>query len=276
MELVASIPWGWLFALALGVLLLTRWIRVLPEYERGVIFRLGRVLPTPKGPGLVLVLWPIDRMVTVSLRTIVEDIPAQDVITRDNVSIKVNAVLYFRVIRPIDAIVHVERFLYATSQLAQTTLRSVLGMVELDQVLAEREQINLQLQEIVDRQTDPWGVKVSLVELKHVDLPPEMKRAMARQAEAEREKRAKFIHAEGEFQASRRLADAAEVMQRQPSTFQLRYLQTLTELASERTSTIVFPLPVDLLSSLVARVGREREAPADWREPEGDEPTGHA
>jgi regulator of protease activity HflC (stomatin/prohibitin superfamily) len=250
-ESVGTLPWGLVVAVLVLVVLLFKWIHVLREYERGVIFRLGRVLEKPAGPGLVFVLWPIDRLVRVSLRTIVEDIPAQDVITRDNVSIKVNAVLYFRVVQPIDAIIHVERFLYATSELAQTTLRSVLGMVDLDQLLAEREQINLRLQEIVDRQTDPWGVKVALVEVKHVDLPPEMKRAMARQAEAEREKRAKIIHAEGELLAAEKLADAAAVMQRQPSTLQLRYLQTLLEVASERTSTVLFPVPVDTIASFL-------------------------
>ncbi|MBI2892538.1 MAG: slipin family protein [Deltaproteobacteria bacterium] len=261
-------------AAAVALVLLFKWVNVLREYERGVVFRLGRVLEEPKGPGLVLVLWPIDRIVRISLRTIVEDVPAQDVITRDNVSIKVNAVLYFRVVRPIDAVIHVERFLYATSQLAQTTLRSVLGMVELDQLLAEREQINLRLQEIVDRQTDPWGVKVSLVEVKHVDLPPEMKRAMARQAEAEREKRAKVIHADGEFLAARKLADAAAVMREQPFTLQLRYLQTLMEIASDRMSTVVFPVPVDTLSSFVGPGLRRDGDGAGWRETEEDASAG--
>ena len=247
MDLMNFGGWGIVIALAIALLLLVKWINVLPEYERGVVFRLGRVLDQPKGPGLVLVLWPLDRMVRVSLRTVVEDIPAQDVITRDNVSIKVNAVVYFRVLKPVEAIVEVERYLYATSQLAQTTLRSVLGMVELDELLSQRDKINQRLQEIIDRQTDPWGIKVSLVEVKHVDLPQEMQRAMARQAVAEREKRAKIIHAEGEFLAARQLTGAAEVMAERPMTLQLRYLQTLIELASERTSTLVFPVPVDTI-----------------------------
>jgi len=259
--------WGIIVALAVAFMLLAKWINILPEYERGVIFRLGRVLEKPKGPGLLLVLWPIDRMVRVSLRTVVEDIPPQDVITRDNVSIKVNAVVYFRVIRPIAAIVDVERYLFATSQLAQTTLRSVLGMVELDELLAQRDKINQRLQEILDRQTDPWGVKVALVEVKHVDLPQEMQRAIAGQAVAEREKRAKIIHAEGEFLAARQLTNAAEIMEKTPTSLQLRYLQTLIELASERTSTLVFPVPVDTLEYFLgqgrrqAGAGREPEAP---------------
>ena len=259
--------WGVIVAAAVAFVLLVRWINILPEYERGVIFRLGRVLEKPKGPGLVLVLWPIDRMVRVSLRTVVEDIPPQDVITRDNVSIKVSAVVYFRVIRPIAAIVDVERYLFATSQLAQTTLRSVLGMVELDELLAQRDKINQRLQEILDRQTDPWGVKVALVEVKHVDLPQEMQRAIAGQAVAEREKRAKIIHAEGEFLAARQLTNAAEIMEKTPTSLQLRYLQTLIELASERTSTLVFPVPVDTLEYFLgqgrrqAGAGREPEAP---------------
>jgi regulator of protease activity HflC (stomatin/prohibitin superfamily) len=245
--------------MAIVLFVVVKWINILREYERGVVFRLGRVLEKPKGPGLVFVLWPIDRMVRVSLRTVTEDIPAQDVISRDNVSIKVNAVVYFRVIRPIAAIVEVERYLFATSQLAQTTLRSVLGMVELDELLAQREKINQRLQEILDRQTDPWGIKVSLVEVKHVDLPQEMQRAMARQAVAEREKRAKIIHAEGEFMAARQLTSAAEVMEKQPLTLQLRYLQTLIELASERTSTLVFPVPVDTIEHFLNH-GRRSEA----------------
>lgn len=243
--------WGVVVATAIALLLLVKWINILAEYERGVVFRLGRVLEQPKGPGLVLILWPIDRMVRVSLRTFTEDIPPQDVITRDNVSIKVNAVVYSRVLRPIAAIVEVEHYLYATSQLAQTTLRSVLGMVELDELLGQRDKINQRLQEILDRQTDPWGIKVSLVEVKHVDLPQEMQRAMARQAVAEREKRAKIIHAEGEFMAARQLTNAAEVMEKRPMTLQLRYLQTLIELASERTSTLVFPVPVDTIQQFL-------------------------
>ena len=222
-------------------------VKILNEYERGVVFRLGKLLPRPKGPGVILVFAPIDRMVRVSLRTIVMDVPPQDVITRDNVSVKVNAVVYFRVMDPLRAIVEVENFHYATSQLAQTTLRSVLGQVELDGLLTERERLNQDLQQILDSQTDPWGVKVSAVEVKHLDLPPEMQRAMAKQAEAEREKRAKIIHAEGEFQASAQLASAAEVIAKQPLAVTLRYLQTATELAGNSNSTLIFPLPVDLL-----------------------------
>jgi regulator of protease activity HflC (stomatin/prohibitin superfamily) len=236
---------GFIFAIFLGVFLLSRWIRVLAEYDRGVVFRLGRVLKEPKGPGLVFVFWPIDRLVKVGLRTVVHDIPPQDIITRDNVSVKVNAVVYFRVMSPIKAIVEVENYIYATSQLAQTTLRSVLGEVEMDDLLTKREQLNIRLQEIIDQHSDPWGVKVSMVEVKHVDLPPDMQRAMAKQAEAEREKRAKIIHAEGEFVASQKLADAADIMDN-PVTLQLRYLQTLTEISTENASTIVFPVPINM------------------------------
>jgi regulator of protease activity HflC (stomatin/prohibitin superfamily) len=221
---------------------------VLNEYERGVIFRLGKLLPQPKGPGVVLVFAPIDRMVRVSLRTIVMDVPPQDVITRDNVSVKVNAVVYFRVMDPRRAIVEVESYHYATSQLAQTTLRSVLGQVELDDLLSQREKLNQDLQQILDQHTDPWGIKVSAVEVKHVDLPPDMQRAMARQAEAEREKRAKIIHADGELQASEKLRQAATVIAAEPVTITLRYLQTLTEIAAEKNSTIIFPLPIDLIN----------------------------
>jgi len=227
-----------------------KWINILNEYERGVIFRLGRVLKEAKGPGLVIVMWPIDRIVKVSLRTVVHDIPPQDVITRDNVSVKVNAVVYFRVMNPIKTVVEVENYVYATSQLAQTTLRSVLGEVELDDLLTKREQLNVRLQEIIDQHSDPWGVKVSMVEVKHVDLPPDMQRAMAKQAEAEREKRAKIIHAEGEFVASQKLADAADVMVDHPIALQLRYLQTLTEISTENASTIVFPVPPTMLAGL--------------------------
>ena len=228
-------------------------IKILNEYERGVIFRLGKLYPRPKGPGVILVFAPIDRMVRVSLRTIVMDVPPQDVITKDNVSVKVNAVVYFRVMDPQRAIVEVENFHYATSQLAQTTLRSVLGQVELDGLLSEREALNQELQQILDTQTDPWGVKVSAVEVKHVDLPPDMQRAMARQAEAEREKRAKIIHADGEFIASEKLAQAAAVISQEPIAVTLRYLQTATEIAGEKNSTLVFPLPMDLLSSLLPK-----------------------
>jgi regulator of protease activity HflC (stomatin/prohibitin superfamily) len=232
------------------VLYLLSSIKILNEYERGVIFRLGKLLPQPKGPGLILVFSPIDRMVRVSLRTVVLDVPPQDIITRDNVSVKVNAVVYFRVMDPRRAIVEVENFLYATSQLAQTTLRSVLGQAELDGLLSEREKLNIDLQRILDHQTDPWGIKVSAVELKHVDLPQDMQRAMARQAEAEREKRAKIIHAAGELSASEKLSQAAAVMEKEPLAITLRYLQTLTEIAAEQNSTIIFPLPIDLLRML--------------------------
>jgi regulator of protease activity HflC (stomatin/prohibitin superfamily) len=228
-------------------------IKVLNEYERGVIFRLGKLLPQPKGPGVVLVFSPIDRMVRVSLRTIVMDVPPQDVITRDNVSVKVNAVVYFRVMDPRRAIVEVESYHYATSQLAQTTLRSVLGQVELDDLLSQREKLNQDLQQILDQHTDPWGIKVSAVEVKHVDLPPDMQRAMARQAEAEREKRAKIIHADGELQASEKLRQAATVIAGEPVTITLRYLQTLTEIAAEKNSTIIFPLPLDLINLFTNR-----------------------
>jgi len=232
------------------VLYLLSSIKILTEYERGVIFRLGELLPQPKGPGIILVFAPIDRLVRVSLRTIVLDVPPQDVITRDNVSVKVNAVVFFRVMDPRKAIVEVENYHYATSQLAQTTLRSVLGQVELDDLLSARERLNLQLQQILDQHTDPWGVKVSAVEVKHVDLPQEMQRAIARQAEAEREKRAKIIHAAGELEASEKLAGAARVIATEPVTITLRYLQTLTEIAAEKNSTIIFPLPIELLNLL--------------------------
>jgi regulator of protease activity HflC (stomatin/prohibitin superfamily) len=221
-------------------------VYVLNEYERGVVFRLGKLLPAPKGPGIVLVFRPIDSIVRVSLRTAVHDVPPQDIITRDNVSVKVNAVVYYRVVDPLRAIVEVENYTYATSQLAQTTLRSVLGQAELDDLLASRERLNQELQRILDNQTDPWGIKVSAVEVKHVDLPEDMRRAMARQAEAEREKRAKIIHAEGELIASEKLTQAAAVLGEQPSAMTLRYLQTLNEIAAEQNSTIIFPLPIDL------------------------------
>jgi regulator of protease activity HflC (stomatin/prohibitin superfamily) len=225
-------------------------IKILREYERGVIFRLGRVLPQPKGPGVILVFAPIDRMVRVSLRVDTLEVPSQDVVTRDNVTVKVNAVVYFRVIDPRPAVVEVANFLYATSQLAQTTLRSVLGEVELDELLSQREKLNVRLQSILDQHTSPWGVKVTMVEVKQVDLPESMIRAIARQAEAERERRAKIIHAEGEYTAAEKLSMAAEVIQRQPVAIQLRYLQTLVEIGSEKNTTIVFPLPVDILSDL--------------------------
>ena len=228
-------------------------IKILNEYERGVVFRLGKLLDQPKGPGVILVFAPIDRMVRVSLRTIVLDVPPQDVITRDNVSVKVNAVVFFRVMDPRRAIVEVESYHYATSQLAQTTLRSVLGQVELDDLLSQREKLNADLQHILDHRTDPWGIKVSAVEVKHVDLPPDMQRAMGRQAEAEREKRAKIIHAEGELEASAKLSQAAAVIATEPVTVTLRYLQTLTEIASEKNSTIIFPLPLELVNLIGGR-----------------------
>ncbi|MCH9008070.1 slipin family protein [candidate division KSB1 bacterium] len=233
--------------IVIAMMLIASSIRVLREYERGVVFRLGRLVGA-KGPGLIFLIPMIDRMVKVSLRTVAMDIPSQDVITKDNVSVKVNAVLYFRVMDPSKAITEVEDFLYATSQLAQTTLRSVLGGHELDEMLASRETINANLQEIVDSHSDPWGIKVSLVEIKHVDLPQEMQRAIAKQAEAERERRAKVIHALGELQASEKLSQAAGIMTKNPISVQLRFLQTLTEVAAENNSTIIFPLPVDLMS----------------------------
>jgi regulator of protease activity HflC (stomatin/prohibitin superfamily) len=237
---------------AFVILLLASAIRILREYERAVVFRLGRLIGQ-KGPGLILLIPVVDRMVRVSLRTVVMDIPEQDVITKDNVSLKVNAVLYFRVLQADKAIVEVERYLEATSQLAQTTLRSVLGQSQLDEILAEREKINLKLQQIIDNQTEPWGIKVSNVEVKHVDLPVEMKRAMAKQAEAERERRAKIIHAEGEFQASEKLRDAATNIAVEPTALQLRFLQTLTEVASEKNSTTIFPVPIDLLAPFLKK-----------------------
>jgi regulator of protease activity HflC (stomatin/prohibitin superfamily) len=235
------------------LIILFNWIKVLREYERGVIFRLGRVLDKPKGPGLIFVLWPIDKMVKVSLRTIVLDVPPQDVITKDNVSVKVNAVVYCRVIDPKKAVIEVQDYLYATSQLSQTTLRSVLGQVELDELLSEREKLNQKLQEIIDEHTDPWGVKVSMVEIKYVDLPQEMQRAMAKQAEAERERRAKVIHADGELQASEKLLQAAQKMSENSTTLQLRYLQTLMDISADNTSTLIFPLPIDLMSAFMQK-----------------------
>jgi regulator of protease activity HflC (stomatin/prohibitin superfamily) len=237
--------------IALVVLYLLNAIKILKEYERGVIFRLGRVLPKPKGPGLIFVFPPIDRMVRVSLRIVVMDIPPQDVITRDNVSVKVNAVVYFRVMDPKKAIIEVQDYLFATSQLAQTTLRSVLGEVELDELLSEREKLNTQLQEIIDKHTDPWGIKVQLVEMKHVDLPDNMVRAIARQAEAEREKRAKIIHADGEYKAADKLTKAADIISTNPQALQLRFLGTLAEIATEKNSTIVFPLPLELMKAFL-------------------------
>ena len=240
---------GLIFIVLIGLIVLFNMIKVLKEYERGVVFRLGRLLGT-KGPGLIILIPGIDKMVRVDLRVITYDVPAQDVITKDNVSVKVNAVVYFQVTDANKAIVSVANFFEATSQIAQTTLRSVLGQAELDDLLANREKINAELQRIIDEQTEPWGVKVSVVEVKNVDLPVEMQRAIARQAEAERERRSKVIHAEGEFQASQKLADAATVIASAPSAMQLRFLQTLVEVAAEKNSTLIFPVPIDLLDSL--------------------------
>jgi regulator of protease activity HflC (stomatin/prohibitin superfamily) len=240
-------------------------IKILREYERGVIFRLGRVLPQPKGPGLILVFAPIDRIVRVSLRIDTLEVPGQDVVTRDNVTVKVNAVIYFRVVDPRLAVLEVSNFLYATSQLAQTTLRSVLGEVDLDTLLSQREMLNVRLQSILDQHTSPWGVKVTMVEVKQVDLAEQMIRVLARQAEAERERRAKIIHAEGEYTAAEKLSMAAAVIQQQPAALQLRYLQTLVEIGSEKNTTIVFPLPIDIIASLgraLERVGQQGEAGA--------------
>ena len=230
-----------------GIIILANAVRILNEYERGVVFRLGRFVGT-KGPGIIFLIPMIDRMIKVSLRTVVLDVPPQDVITKDNVSIKVNAVLYFRVVNPEKAIVEVENFLFATSQLSQTTLRSILGQSELDELLSQRDKINMELQKIIDEHAAPWGIKVSNVEVKQIDLPVEMQRAMAKQAEAERERRAKNVHADGEFQASQRLSDAANIMGQNPIALQLRYLQTLTEIAADKNSTIIFPLPIEILA----------------------------
>jgi regulator of protease activity HflC (stomatin/prohibitin superfamily) len=239
-----------LLAVIVLVFYLISSIVILNEYERGVIFRLGKLLPSPKGPGVILVFRPIDRLVRVSLRTVVLEVPPQDIITRDNVSVKVSAVVYFRVLDSRRAVVEVENYMFATSQLSQTTLRSVLGQAELDDLLAARDRLNQELQQILDHRTDPWGIKVSAVEVKHVDLPQDMQRAMARQAEAEREKRAKIIHAEGELVASEKLSQAAAIIDREAGAMTLRYLQTLTEIAAEKNSTIVFPLPIELLRML--------------------------
>jgi regulator of protease activity HflC (stomatin/prohibitin superfamily) len=246
-------PISLLVVLAIVAMILVTAVRVLNEYERGVIFRLGRLIGA-KGPGLILLIPLVDKLQKVSLRLVTLDVPPQDVITRDNVSIKVNAVVYFRVMDANKAVVEVENFLYATSQLAQTTLRSVLGQVELDELLAEREKINERLQDILDRQTDPWGIKVTNVEVKHVDLPQEMQRAMARQAEAERDRRAKVIHAEGEFQAATKLQKAAEIMEKTPITLQLRYLQTLTEISSGNATHTIFPIPIDLFKPFLSLI----------------------
>ena len=242
--------------IAFLVIIIASALRILREYERAVVFRLGRLIAT-KGPGLIFLIPIVDRMVRVSLRTVVMDVPEQDVITKDNVSLKVNAVVYFRVVQAEKAIVEVENFLFATSQLSQTTLRSVLGQSQLDELLAERERINQKLQMIIDNQTEPWGIKVSNVEVKHVDLPVEMKRAMAKQAEAERERRAKVIHAEGEFQASQKLKEAADIIATEPIALQLRFLQTLTEIASEKNSTTIFPVPIDLIKPFLEKSGKK-------------------
>ncbi|MBI5475205.1 MAG: slipin family protein [Ignavibacteriales bacterium] len=241
-----------LIILLFGIIILSNAIRILREYERGVVFRLGRLI-SAKGPGIIFLIPIIDRMVKVSLRTVVLDVPPQDVITKDNVSIKVNAVVYFRVVQPEKAVVEVENFLFATSQLSQTTLRSILGQSELDDLLAQRDKINRELQKIIDEHTEPWGIKVSNVEVKQIDLPIEMQRAMAKQAEAERERRAKIVHAEGELQASQKLSDAAEIISNNPIALQLRFLQTLTEVAADKNSTIIFPLPMDLLEPFLKK-----------------------
>ena len=249
---------GFILAIVLAIYFLSSAIKILKEYERGVVFRLGRVIPV-KGPGLVII-WPIiDKLVKVSLRTVAFDVPPQDVITRDNISVKVNAVVYFRVIDPTKAITAVEDFYYATSQISQTTLRSILGQSQLDDLLSKREDINAELQKVIDQQTEPWGVKVATVEVKNVDLPVEMQRAIAKQAEAERERRAKVIHAEGEFQASQKLADAAAIIATQPMAMQLRFLGTLAEIATEKNSTIIFPVPIDLLEPFIKKLKKEAE-----------------
>ena len=240
-----------IIAAAIVLLYIFSVITILPEYERGVIFRLGRLLPKAKGPGVILVFRPIDRIVRISLRTVAMEVPSQDVITRDNVTVSVNAVVYFRVMQPRQAVVEVENYLYATSQLAQTTLRSVLGEAELDELLAAREKLNARLQEILDKHTGPWGIKVSMVEIKTVDLPQEMRRAMSKQAEAEREKRAKIIHAEGEYQAAEKLLLAAQTISVEPVAVQLRYLQTLTEIGVEKNSTVVFPIPLEMMKAFL-------------------------
>jgi len=256
--MILGIGTGTLILIGIILLILFNAINILPEYERGVVFFLGRYQKV-KGPGLVLIFPGIQKMIRISLRTVTLDVPPQDVITRDNVTIKVNAVVYFRVMAPEKAVIAVENYLYATSQLAQTTLRSVCGQGEMDELLSAREKVNKQLQEILDRQTDPWGIKVSMVELKGIDLPDEMKRAMAKQAEAEREKRAKLLHAEGEFNAAQKILGAANLVSQNPMALQLRYLQTLTEIATEKNSTIIFPLPIDLISMFMNPVRKVKE-----------------
>ncbi len=249
---ITGLPSGMFFLIIFLVILAASAIKILREYERGVIFRLGRLIGA-KGPGIFFIIPGVDKLLRISLRTVTMDIPTQDVITRDNVSIKVNAVVYFRVIDPNKAVVEVENYLYATSQLAQTTLRSVVGQADLDELLSQREKINITLQDILDKHTEPWGIKVSLVETKQVDLPEEMRRAIARQAEAERERRAKIIHAEGEFQAAEKLAQAANVISVNPAAIQLRFLQTLTEVATEKNSTTIFPVPIDLIKPFLEK-----------------------
>ncbi len=244
-------------AIFVVIFFLSKWVNILNEYERAVTFWLGRLGPAPKGPGLTFIFWPFETMVRVDLRTITLDVPPQDVITRDNVSVKVNAVIYFNVMDPARAIVKVANFMYATSQLAQTTLRSVLGQAALDELLSEREKLNESLQEILDKHTDPWGIKITMVEVKAVDLPIEMQRAMAKQAEAEREKRAKIIHASGEFEASKQLAEAAHIIATEPASMQLRYLQTLTEIAAEKNSTILFPVPIEMMALLGQKLAKD-------------------
>lgn len=261
------------FAIAIVALYIISCVRILFEFQRGVVFRLGRVLEAPKGPGIIMVFWPIDRMMRISLRTVVHDVPPQDVITQDNVSVEVNAVVYFRVVDPMNAVLAVEHYDIATYQLSQTTLRSVLGQTELDELLSERDRVNQRLQEAIDQQSDPWGIKVSLVEVKHVDLPTHMKRAMAKQAEAERERRAKVIHSHGEFQAADKLRAAAELIHGHPMAMQMRFLQTLVQVGAENNSTIVFPVPLDLLRSFFTTTDEPAEeeeeqpsAPADVQE----------
>lgn len=251
---------SWIVIAVVGLYLINS-IKILMEYERGVVFRLGRLLPQAKGPGLVLVFAPIDRMKRISLRVETMDVPPQDVITRDNVTVKVSAVVFFRVVEPMKAVVEVEQFVYATSQLAQTRLRAILGEAELDELLGQREKLNARLQETLDEQTEPWGIKVQAVEVKNVDLPEQMIRAIARQAEAERERRAKVIHAEGELQASEKLAQAAEQLAKQPTSVTLRYLQTLTDIGVENNTTVVFPLPIDLVQGLANWARSEAPAP---------------
>jgi regulator of protease activity HflC (stomatin/prohibitin superfamily) len=248
--MIGTLSMPFLVVVVLVIMFLASAIKILNEYERAVIFRLGRIRDV-KGPGLIIIIPGIDRIVKIDMRTITMDVPPQDVITKDNVSIKVSAVVYFRVIDANSAVTNVENYLFATSQLAQTTLRSVCGQMELDEILSEREKINMHLQEILDRSTEPWGIKVSLVEVKHIDLPEEMKRSMAKQAEAERERRAKVINAEGEYQAAQKLIEAAQVMQTQPMSLQLRYLQTLNQIASENNSTTIFPIPIDLFKPFI-------------------------